>query len=73
MKLLLWTPLLAILARGLQADSRMGDLAAAIAAMGAAQDCDVQVCNPDPRVEHIQGDTSRCSVGSVHMKTRVAF
>ena len=41
---LLWTTLLAILARGLQAaDSRMGDLAAAIAAMGAAQDCDVQV------------------------------
>ena len=43
MTLLLWTTLLAILARGLQADSRMGDLAAAIAAMGAAQDCDVQV------------------------------
>ena len=44
MTLLLWTTLLAILARGSQAaDSRIGDLAAAIAAMGAAQDCDVQV------------------------------
>ena len=44
MTLLLLT-VLAILARvrGLQADSWMGDLSAAIATMGAAQDCDVQV------------------------------
>ena len=35
--------LLVILVRGMEADSHMGDLAAAISAMGAAQHCDIQV------------------------------